>query len=259
MLTKTLRFDNDVLEQIRNMDWRENGRLGAITAKLDRDLYIRVNKALEAMGGKWSRKAGGHVFTTDPRLAVEGLVNSGVLQVEKDGFFETPRAVVKRMLELAPVCDAFILEPSAGMGAIATILREAGAQEITCIEKNEQRAAHLKSLGFTTYCLDFMEFNPVEANDINEPYWRIYMNPPFENGQDISHVCRAYNLLIPGGQMAAVMSEGPFFRNDAKSVAFRQWLEEVGGYSEPLDRGSFKASGTMVNTRLVVIQKPLSC
>lgn len=86
-------------------------------------------------------------------------------------------------------------------------------------------------------------------------YNRIYMNPPFEEGQDIDHVQHAYKILAPGGQMVAVMSEGPFFRGDRKATEFREWLEGVGGYSEQLPEGSFKESGTGVNTRLVVIMK----
>ena len=90
MLTKTLKFDQEVLNVLRAMRWENDGTLGIISGgQLDRKLYERLNKALEAMGGKWNRKAGGHVFDADPRPAVEGLLDNGTLAVEKDGFFET--------------------------------------------------------------------------------------------------------------------------------------------------------------------------
>lgn len=42
-----------------------------ITQQLDRKAYLAVNKALEACGGAWSRKAKAHVFTVDPTPAIE--------------------------------------------------------------------------------------------------------------------------------------------------------------------------------------------
>ena len=249
-LTKKLHFDNDVLEVLRSMEFSADGLLGKLTCgQLDRKMYEKVNKALEAMGGKWSRKDGGHTFKADPRPSVDGLLENGVLEIERDGFFETPKAVVDRMLELVPITERnFILEPSAGMGAIAKNLPgERGM--ITCVEKNEDRAEYLDQYGFPTYCADFLEWEPGLTFD------RIYMNPPFENMQDVDHVKRAYELLETGGKMVSVMSSSPFFRQDKKAVDFVDWLSKKGGYSEPLPAGSFKESGTGVNTVLVVISK----
>ena len=87
-------------------------------------------------------------------------------------------------------------------------------------------------------------------------YDRVVMNPPFEDGQDIDHVRRAFDAnLKPGGKLVAIMSEGPFFRSDKKAQAFRQWLEENGGTSERLAPGTFKESGTGTATRLVTVEK----
>ncbi|MNJ04833.1 hypothetical protein D3C73_1657790 [compost metagenome] len=44
------------------------------------------------------------------------------------------------------------------------------------------------------------------------------------------------------------------FANDTKSIQFRNWLNDK-GYYEKLPEGSFKESGTGVNTVLVVIEK----
>jgi len=142
-LTKTLKFDEDVLDIIRAMDWQDNGKVGKLTCgQLDRYMYEKVNKALSTMGGKWNRSIGGHVFKLDPREQVEGLIKNGSLTVEKDGFFETPESVVKRMLELVPLPKngELILEPSAGLGAIAKHL----CGNITLIEKNPQRCEELR-------------------------------------------------------------------------------------------------------------------
>lgn len=257
MLTKNLKFDNDVLDILRSMDWQDGGTLGIITGgQLERKLYERVNKALEAMGGKWNRSKRGHVFQFDPRPSVDGLLENGSLTVERDGFFETPRAVVERMLELVPMSGPFtrMLEPSAGMGAILKVLQgQPGFFEVLCdvVEKNTERYKYLWNTyqDSKVYCADFLAFFP------DHHYDRIYMNPPFEELQDVDHVQHAYRLLADYGKMVSVMAESAFFRNDKKSMAFRDWLDEVGGYSEPLPDGAFKESGTGVKARLVVIER----
>lgn len=259
MLTKQLKFDDDVLDIIKAMDWIDDGLLGKITGgtMTDRALYVRVNKALEAMGGKWNRGKGGHVFASDPRESVEGLLESGTLTVERDGFFETPENVVREMLHLVPMPDhsVNILEPEAGLGAILRVLyQEPGGagQTYDVIEKNPARRELLQRefSGVQMSVDDFLAWNPQGYK-----YDAIYMNPPFEDGQDIDHVRHAYDLLAPDGEMVSVMSEGSFFRSDKKAVAFREWLENVSGYSEELPDGCFKESGTGVNARLVVITK----
>jgi hypothetical protein len=248
MLSKTLQFDDDVLEVLRIMVWSDEGKQGLIQGgQLERGLYVRVNKALEAMGGKWNKGLKAHLFKTDPRSQVEGLLGTGELTVVRDGFFETPPEVVGRMIELVQPTGN-VLEPSAGLGAIADrlpILKD----RVLCIEKNEQRAAELCRKGYRLICLDFLDYEAPGAFDA------IFMNPPFEDGQDIVHVMHAYECLEPGGAMVSVMSEGPFFREDRKAVSFRKWLESVGGESEKLPGGSFKQSGTGVNARLVVIRR----
>jgi len=55
----------------------------------------------------------------------------------------------------------------------------------------------------------------------------------------------------------SIMGEGPFFRQDKKAAAFRAWLDVCGGWSERLPEGSFQASGTGVNARIVVVEKSL--
>jgi len=259
MLTKTMKFDNDVLEVLRSMDWQNDGLLGVITGgQLERNLYTRTNKAFDALGGKWNRKAGGIVFSVDPRPQFEAVIENGTLQVERDGFFETPRKVVERMLELVPTDtsnDALTLEPSAGLGAIARALKEEGVQWLVMVEKNEQRVENLRkefsSQDTSVHLGDFLQFQPHK----DYLFDRIYMNPPFEELQDIDHVTHAYNLLAPGGKMVSVMAESAFFRSDRKSTELRLWLSNINAHIEKLPEGSFKESGTGVNTRLVVIEK----
>jgi hypothetical protein len=63
----------------------------AITAgQLDRSLYVEVNKALEAIGGKWSKKARVHVFEGNPEDALDQVVLTGgfVDAKQEFGFFD---------------------------------------------------------------------------------------------------------------------------------------------------------------------------
>lgn len=246
-LTKTVKFDNDVLEVIRAMDWSTDGCIGKLVGQLDRKLYERTNKALTVMGGKWNKGKGGHVFVSDPRAQVEGLISSGIVIVERDGFFPTPTTVIDRMFDMLFPFGT-VLEPSAGIGAIADALSTiVPKSDITCVEKNANRCAILQAKGYTAKNEDFMFYSPSREFDV------AFMNPPFESQQDIDHVLRAESMVTFG--LVAVMSEGAFFRTDAKSVEFRKHLLSVNARVEELPENAFKESGTGVRTRLIMIRK----
>ena len=82
------------------------------------------------------------------------------------------------------------------------------------------------------------------------------MNPPFSRQADIDHVTHAARFLRPGSRMVAIMSAGTIFRQNSKAVAFREWVEALGGTLEELPDGTFKASGTMVRTCIVSFDIP---
>jgi hypothetical protein len=253
--TKTLRFDPEVVDEIRTMRWSDDGLVGVLVNQLDKALYARVNKALLAMGGCWDRKAGGHVFHADPRPQVEGLLDSGALVIARDGFFETPDAVTDRMIaEVGLPAGADVLEPSAGAGKIVRrLLFHQRSLNITCVEQNEARCGLLRAIpGVTVFQGDFMTHKLKYMM-----FDRIVMNPPFEcfNGvyQDIAHITRAFNdFLYSDGRMASVISEGAFFRDDRQSEDFRD-LIAAHGRCEVLPEHSFRESGTDVRTRLVFL------
>lgn len=258
-LTKTLRFDPEVLSILSNhfqVEPTGAGFVGRLTCgQLDRKTYEKTNKALEALGGKWNRKVNGHAFTTDPREQLTGLLDNGSLKVTKEGWFPTPYEVTQLMLNEINYKGGWILEPSAGEGAIASYLVTVGFPKhlIECVELNKSRAELLRSRGYRVSQCDFLSTG-LDTWGI-PGFSFVMMNPPFEEGQDMSHVKHAYSLLLPGGYMASVMSESPFFRQDNRAKEFRAWLESVRGYSFKLPEDAFKASGTGVQTRIVVIRK----
>jgi len=250
-LIKTLNFEQYIVDIIAAVEWtrQNNYTVGRLTCgRLERKTYAAVNKALEAMGGKWNRKMQAHLFSTDPRLQVAGLLNNGGITVEKEGYFPTPEPIALQMILLANLSHHNILEPSAGTGELADVIRRTSPYcDIYVIEKNEQRIQILRDKGYQVIGVDFFEHN--------EMWERIIQNPPFEEFRDIAHVRHAYECLAPGGRLVSVMSEGAFFRNGL-AAEFRDWLDKRGGYDVDLPAGAFKTSGTGVKARLVTIDKP---
>lgn len=178
------------------------------------------------------------------------MMERDVLTQDIEGFFPTPSQVIERMIEEADLhTGQRVLEPSAGNGRIAEAIRAAGI-EPDVIESHYRLREILAGKGFSQVGTDFMTF--VGAYD------RILMNPPFERGQDMEHVRRAYRLLAPGGRLVAIMSSGTFSRTGAKEDAFRSWLDQVGGDNSALPAGSFLKSERPVgiSAHLVVIDQP---
>jgi hypothetical protein len=84
---------------------------------------------------------------------------------------------------------------------------------------------------------------------------RTPVNPPFERQQDIDHVLHAFKFLKPSGRLVAIMSASVTFRENKKTLEFREFIRQH-GHLEHNPEGSFKESGTMVNTVTVVLYKP---
>lgn len=170
------------------------------------------------------------------------------------GYFPTPNAIVRQMIELAGIhSGACILEPSAGNGNILDGLKAYMQEEgISCGLRAIERSSTLREIltlkGYNIVDDDFLEHDQFDCYDY------ILMNPPFEKCQDILHVQHAYKCLRPGGRIVAIMSPHFSYGMDAKSVLFREWIDGKGSY-EKLPEGAFKESGTGVSTFIVVIDR----
>jgi 16S rRNA G1207 methylase RsmC len=141
-----------------------------------------------------------------------------------------------------------VLEPEAGSGHIADAIKSEYDLTAEVCEVNPRLRELLELKGYKFAGIDFL-------TDVTYTFDRIVMNPPFEKQQDIDHVRKAYSLLSDRGLLVSVMAPGFEFRQDRKSAEFRSWLDEVGGTWEDLPEGAFKASGTGISTRLVVIER----
>lgn len=218
--------------------------------QLDRKQYEAVNKIIEMMGGKWNRKVKGHVFDFDPTDKLDQIQLTGEIDKPlkiKNGYWPTPKPLAKFLIDLVGIRSGMtVLEPSAGQGHILDHI-DVTDTELFCIEILPENRNVLQKKGYQLIGEDFLKF---------EGKWfdRIVMNPPFERQQDIDHVVHAYSLLRDGGRLAAIMSTGVTFRINRKTVEFRDLVTKHGEiYNNP--DGSFKDSGTAVNTVTVVINK----
>lgn len=244
-----MKVDRDVM-QVLSASSTEGNKLFITGGQLDRNLYQRLDKVLKAAGGKWNTKAKAHLFDSDAADAIENIILTGEVTIPQDfGYFPTPAAVVDRLMELAGIeAGMNALEPSAGRGAIASRMEAAGAR-VDCFELLPDNAKHLLDAGYASVLVcDFLTVEP-------EPrYQRVVMNPPFDKKRsDIHHVLHALKFLEPGGLLISVMPSGVVFREDALSRDLRGIVDQRGGHIEELPEGSFKESGTMVNSVIVVI------
>lgn len=239
--------------QVLDRSTTDGNRL-KLPEQLDRLLYMTVAKAIEAVGGKWSRRDGCHIFDGDAAEAIDPILLTGMVTNTKQdfGFFETPPDIVSRMIQLAGIKPSDrVLEPNAGNGAIARVVAPLCAH-LHLVEIQSHLARKLSGQrGFdSVWCDDFLKMLP------NPNFDAVLMNPPFAKQADIHHVTHATRMLKPGGRLVAVMGAGVTFRNNRLTTVFRELVDDMSGTIEPLPAGSFKVSGTGVNTVLVTLSAP---
>ncbi len=258
---KAIKVDEDVIAVFA--ECRTEGFKLFLDEQLERKLYDRFMKVVKALGGRWVRHEGAHVFEDEVGPMVEELLQTGEYSRTKQDFgqFDTPEEVAERVIEWAEIdldADLRVLEPSAGIGRLA--LRAClNNVRVFAIELDEKRAATMQSLvddEDKIEILDGINFLEVEVAAKGPVYDRVIMNPPFAGQADIDHVRHAWELLKPGGILVAIMSASVDFRTNRKAEEFRQFLRDHDAEIEHLDEDAFKESGTMVRTIMVKIRKP---
>ena len=199
----------------------------------------------------------------DPAEAAEQERLEKIAKAERDligaqieGFFPTPASLARAMVKIAHIQPGDeVLDPSAGKGDIADAVKEQHPDNpLLLVERNYTLAELLGLKGYDVHRADIMK--------VQGEVDRIIMNPPYERGQDAEHVRHCFDLLKRGGRLVALMSVGPFHREDRKSVEFRRWLESpaVKIFMDEELKDAFNGAQsfrqTSVVVRLIVLDKP---
>lgn len=179
--------------------------------------------------------------------------------MEIPGYFPTPPTVARRLIEMACIEPGnTILEPSAGCGNLidAILSNHPNAQisycELNCFLLDILRYKYEKVKQVTFIGRDCLEIDTLRTE---KRFDRIIMNPPFERGQDADHIMRAwYSLLAPRGILTAIVSTGVVSRSDKKAKSFREFLKSAKAFVCDLPAGSFKTSGTGIETKIVQLR-----
>ena len=223
---------------------------------LDRDIYVELNKVLEALGGKWNRVKRAHVFTKDPRSGLTGLLGGGSVEVERvvtkkktlQAFYTPAKIADDYWVTIAADLLAFsplrFLEPSAGDGAIVRAItrRYPVDVSITSVEIDA-------SLDFVSSFpgVDFLTMPPRALS----PFHAVIINPHFAIGQDIAHVTHSWKFVRPGGVLVAIVSPAYSFREGKRWEEFRHLDGLHNRLTRDLPAGAFKESGTNVTTTIL--------
>jgi phospholipid N-methyltransferase len=222
--------------------------------QLDRKDYCDVKKSLELIGGKWkSGKVQGFVFDSDPTILINNLLgDKSPEKLKKDyQFFATPTNLASELVALAEIhIDNKILEPSAGQGAIIKEIMKCGIKIVDYFELMPTNQFILKEInGVNLIGDDFLNANDCPIYD------RIIANPPFSKNQDIEHIQKMYKLLKEGGILVTIASKHWQQSNNKKEIAFRKWLTEMNAEIIDIEKGTFKESGTNIETVIIKIIK----
>lgn len=223
--------------------------------KLSNSEYDELKPYIENMGGHWRERVQGFVFSMK-HLKREGYS----AWQEQNQFFPTPKAVAERVVELSGIKDLAtidvprILEPSAGHGALLDAIPNYIFPDEFVVEPNAENAEVLRSKGHMIEETTFEDFCELHK-DIKGTIDYVIMNPPFSGSRDVLHTMMAYEFLRDGGTLVAIVSENALYYNNDSSVKFREWLKKHNAYTESVPYGSFKDSGTTVDTVIIKIIK----
>lgn len=232
----------------------ENNIMKLPQVQFNKKSYAEAKKWIEEAGGSWQGgKVQGFTFPFNAERVFNILHEGKRCNLQQEfQFFATPPEVADWLVMLAGGVheDEKVLEPSAGTGAIIdAIHRSCNDLVVDCFElmpENKEllsKKSNINILGddFTTYDLGL--------------YDKIIANPPFSKNQDIRHVRRMYEHLNNGGTVAAIMSCHWKIASEKECADFREWLKDVHAKVCDIEEGSFKQSGTGIETTAVIIQK----
>lgn len=224
--------------------------------KITDELYDKLVVAIDAIGGTWSERQRGFVFSYDPTEKIKQLIIDKTFDLteekiwkERIQFYPTPTNVAMQMVELAELQEGdIVLEPSAGRGAILDLFPNYVKKVAVELDADNVKVLHQK--GHQVFWGDFLAMEGLECT-------KVIMNPPFSKAQDVKHIMHAYNLLKSKGILVAIVNENTLLRGETNELCrkFLNTLKEIKHEIIHLPEGTFAESGTMINTAILKIWK----
>lgn len=152
-------------------------------------------------------------------------------------FYPTPLNVIESIInDIYILKNKKVLEPSCGDGRFMEKIKKAGG-EVFGVEVDFNLAEICRKKGFPVFCGNFLEMEPEEKYDF------VIMNPPFYGRYYEKHVSHAFKFLKKGGTLIAIL---PITARD-NEIFKGSWKD--------LPIGSFKESGTNINTTVLKMKK----
>ena len=215
--------------------------------------YAEIKRRVVKAGGKYmvSHELGSYFSFPSGILAADvlrTLQDGGQINVKKETqFFATPRArAIKAVAPLGDLNGKDVLEPSAGDGALADVVRDSGGNVAT-IENWSVNADALRGKGYNPIEQDFLSVTPAETGLFDA----VVMNHPFSKGQDAQHFRHALSFLKPDGSISAILSTAHKHNSRGEYAGFKDLLDVGHAMVESVEAGEFRESGTNVSTTMV--------
>lgn len=173
--------------------------------------------------------------------------SSAARAVSSFNLFQTPEPLADRLVTFARL-GGRVLEPSAGLGRLYRAIRYRSDCPMVLVDVSPDCCRELYAAidGDGAAKIVQADFLACDAARLGGLFDGIVMNPPFKMGTDVRHILHATTLLAPGGRLVSLCAAGPRQRQALEPIA-SQWVD--------LPAGSFKESGTMVASAIVIIDK----
>lgn len=204
--------------------------------------YPEIKAFVAALGGRWVTRSGLHEFAPgiDALPLVRCEMARGIPPSNPNDFYPTPQDCARGLIDewiadrleslrISAVFDKrpmHFLEPSAGFGAIADVLRGLmrPGDALTLVEQNPLSAAVLRDKFpcATVVEADFLSYVPNQQFDV------AFLNPPFDKHAYQRHLRRAFSFLRPYGVLASIAPLG-FTEMDC-DYPFLQFVNQNGDW-----------------------------
>ncbi len=162
-------------------------------------------RVLESIGGAMQPDGLTIRFGYDPRDVLREIQVSGCVPDRvSHQYYPTPETVARAavdMLDAGELGDCTFLEPSAGQGAIASMLPPDFTQ---CVEISGLHCTILEAKGYKVAQGDFLVWAE-KASSESRLFDRVCMNPPYSEGRYLAHLQAAASLLAPGGRVVCIL------------------------------------------------------